>query len=146
MQTGATDELHPNLNQPIGQGTEQTTEPELEPESEPSATPKPGLMPSIKFVKEDKLVFAAEGANLRFKALENQIDLYTFSGKMMNCGGYGQCGTCVVEITEGMENLSPRTEVEDRKLRKRSPNCRLACQTLVQGPVSVVTKPDKKAK
>jgi ferredoxin len=98
---------------------------------------------NIKFVKENKEVIAASGANLRFKALENGIDLYTFGGKMMNCGGYGQCGTCVVEITEGMEHLSPRTEVENRKLKKRSANCRLACQTLVNGPVSVVTKPAK---
>lgn len=98
---------------------------------------------NIKFIKEDRLVFAAGGANLRFKALENGIDLYTFAGKMMNCGGYGQCGTCVVEITEGMENLSPRTEAEERKLKKRPANCRLACQALVNGSVSVVTKPGK---
>jgi ferredoxin len=98
---------------------------------------------NIKFVKEDKEVMAASGANLRFKALENGIDLYTFAGKMMNCGGYGQCGTCVVEIAEGMEHLSPRTEVEERKLKKRSANCRLACQTLVNGPASVITKPGK---
>lgn len=98
-------------------------------------------MANIKFVKEDKEVVAADGANLRFKALENGIDLYTFMGKMMNCGGYGQCGTCLVEIVEGMENLSPRTEVENRKLKKKPETYRLACQTLVNGPVSVNTKP-----
>lgn len=98
-------------------------------------------MPCIKFVKEDQSVFAMDGANLRFKALEHSIDLYTFMGKMMTCGGYGQCGTCVVEVVEGEENLSPRTEVESRKLRKKPDNYRLACQTLVHGPVSVVTKP-----
>lgn len=97
----------------------------------------------IKFVKEDRIVFATLGANLRFKAMENGIDLYTFGGKMMNCGGYGQCGTCVVDIIEGAENLSPRTEVEERKLKKRPASCRLACQALVNGPVSVVTKPGK---
>jgi ferredoxin len=98
-------------------------------------------MADIKFVKEDREVIAADGANLRFKALENGIDLYTFMGKMMNCGGYGQCGTCVVEIVEGMENLSPRTEVENRKLKKKPDTYRLACQTIVNGPVSVKTKP-----
>lgn len=103
----------------------------------------PFMSANIKFVKEDREVVAANGANLRFKALENGIDLYTFAGKMMNCGGYGQCGTCVVEIAEGMENLSPRTEVENRKLKKRRETCRLACQTLVNGPVSVITKPGK---
>ena len=98
-------------------------------------------MANIKFLKEDREVIAADGANLRFKALENGIDIYTFMGKMMNCGGYGQCGTCIVEIVEGMENLSERTEVENRKLKKKPDTYRLACQTLVYGPVSVNTKP-----
>jgi ferredoxin len=98
-------------------------------------------MANIKFVKENKEVVAADGANLREKMLQNGIDLYTFTGKMMNCGGYGQCGTCIVQIVEGMENLSPRTEVENRKLKKKPQNYRLACQTLVNGPVLVATKP-----
>ena len=97
-------------------------------------------MANIKFVKENREVVAADGANLRLKAIENGIDIYKFRGKLMNCGGYGQCGTCIVEIVEGIENLSPRTEVEDRKLKKK-PNYRLACQALVNGSVSVATKP-----
>lgn len=101
-------------------------------------------MAVIKFLDEGKEVVAADGANLRYKAMENGIDIYTFVGKMMNCGGYGQCGTCVVEIVEGTENLSPRTSVEASKLRKRPDNCRLACQTMVNGPVTVKTKPKKK--
>jgi ferredoxin len=96
---------------------------------------------SINFVKENKEVIAAEGANLRIKAIENSVDIYTFTGKMMNCGGYGQCGTCIVEIVEGIENLSPRTDFENRKLKKKPANYRLACQTLVHGSISVKTKP-----
>ena len=103
-------------------------------------------MPNIKFLNEDKEIVVAEGANLRFKALENRIDLYTFTGKLMNCGGYGQCGTCVVEVVEGQHNLSPRTASEARKLKKWPDNCRLACQTTVHGPVTVVTKPSKSKK
>ena len=98
-------------------------------------------MANIKFVKENQEVIAADGANLREKALQNGIDLYTFKGKMMNCGGYGQCGTCIVEIVEGIENLSPRTEVEKRKLKKKPDTYRLACQVLVNGPAMVKTKP-----
>jgi ferredoxin len=101
-------------------------------------------MGNIKFLKENKEVIAADGANLRLKALENGIDIYTLVGKMTNCGGYGQCGTCLVEIVEGMENLSPRTEFEERKLKKKPDSYRLACQTLVNGPVSVITKPQVK--
>ncbi|AFZ12549.1 ferredoxin [Crinalium epipsammum PCC 9333] len=98
-------------------------------------------MTSIKFVKENKEAIVANGANLREKILENGIDLYTFKGKLMNCGGYGQCGTCVVEIVEGLENLSPRTEFENSKLKKKPENYRLACQTIVNGAISVKTKP-----
>jgi ferredoxin len=99
-------------------------------------------MGNIHFVNENKDVVAATDANLRIKALENGVDIYKLYGKMMNCGGYGQCGTCVVEVVEGMENLSPRTEVEDRKLKRKPDTYRLACQTLVKGPVSIKTKPN----
>lgn len=98
-------------------------------------------MTSIKFVKEDKEIIAANGANLREKALQNGIDIYTLRGKLVNCGGYGQCGTCIVEIVEGMENLSPKTPFEERKLKRKPASYRLACQTLVNGAISVKTKP-----
>lgn len=96
---------------------------------------------SITFVKEGKEAIASDGANLRIKAIENGIDLYTFGGKMRNCGGYGQCGTCIVEIVEGADNLSPRTDFENRKLKKKPTSYRLACQALVHGSISVKTKP-----
>ncbi len=102
-------------------------------------------MARIKFVKENKEVEASFGANLRFTAQENSIDIYTLVGKLTQCGGYGQCGTCVVDILEGGENMSPRTAVEEKILRKRPSSCRLACQTIIQGNASVETKPDKKA-
>ena len=103
-------------------------------------------MANIKFVSgsnenESTEVIAADGANLRLKAIENRVDLYNFMGKMMNCGGYGQCGTCVVEVLEGLDNLSPRTDVENRFLKRKPDNYRLACQTLANGPVTVKTKP-----
>jgi ferredoxin len=98
-------------------------------------------MGTINFVNENKQVVAADGANMRLKALENGVDIYKLMGKMMNCGGYGQCGTCVVEVVEGMENLSPPTDFEQRKLRKKPDSYRLACQVLVNGPVTVKTKP-----
>ena len=98
-------------------------------------------MPTITFSNEDKTVFASDGANLREKAIQNSIDIYKLRGKLMNCGGYGQCATCIIEITEGMENVSPRTKFEERRLRKKPDSYRLACQTLVNGPVTVKTKP-----
>lgn len=98
-------------------------------------------MGTIKFIKEDLEVVVADGANLRLKALEAGIDIYTLKGKLLNCGGYGQCGTCIIEIEAGMDNLSARTAVETRKLKKKPASYRLACQTLVNGSVVVKTKP-----
>jgi ferredoxin len=98
-------------------------------------------MANIKFVNENKEAIAMDGVNLRIKAMENNVDIYKFMGKMTNCGGYGQCGTCVVEIVEGLENLSPRTDFEAFKLKRKPDNYRLACQVIVNGNISVKTKP-----
>jgi ferredoxin len=98
-------------------------------------------MTTITFAKENKEVIAAQGSNLREKALQNRIDIYTLGGKLRNCGGYGQCATCIVEVTQGMENLSPKTDFENRRLKRKPDNYRLACQTMVNGSVTIVTKP-----
>ncbi len=106
-------------------------------------TPKFVAGTNITFVNEGQEIIASGGANLRVKAVENGIDLYTLMGKMMNCGGYGQCGTCVVEVVAGLENLEPRTAIEVKRFKHKPDNYRLACQSIVQGPVSIVTKPKK---
>ncbi|XP_071901470.1 uncharacterized protein [Coffea arabica] len=55
---------------------------------------------------------------------------------LLNCGGGGTCGTCIVEVVEGRELLSPRTEKEKEKLKRNPRNWRLACQTTVGKPDS----------
>ncbi|PSP16503.1 MAG: iron ABC transporter substrate-binding protein [Cyanobacteria bacterium QS_8_64_29] len=102
-------------------------------------------MPNIHFAVEGQDVVAADGANLRQKAIENKIDVYTLKGKLTNCGGYGQCGTCIVEVLEGRENLSAPTPAEQQKLKKRPDSYRLSCQTQVHGPVSIKTKPQARS-
>lgn len=112
-------------------------------------------MPTIKFVNAaeavDKTVVTVGSANLRIKAIENGVDIYKLVGKLTNCGGIGQCGTCVVEVLSGMEQLSPRSAFEERKLKRKPASYRLACQALVsdgpgEGIIEVQTKPDGKAK
>ncbi|MFM7313610.1 MAG: ferredoxin, partial [Cyanobium sp.] len=63
-------------------------------------------------------------------------------GKLGNCGGCGQCITCFVDV-EGAADLAltPRTAVEERKLRGRPQTWRLACQSLVQQSLVVLTRP-----
>ncbi len=100
-------------------------------------------MPTIRFVREGRDVKCAQGANLRSVALSERLELYGLKGKLGNCGGCGQCITCFVSVISESEPeaLSPLTEVEKVKLRGRPSNWRLACQTIVNASVIVMTKP-----
>jgi ferredoxin len=100
-------------------------------------------MPVIRFVREARDVDCYPGENLRDVALREGIQLYGLKGTLGNCGGCGQCITCFVEIPEGTSGqaLSPRTPVEEQKLRRRPQEWRLACQALVQQSLLVITKP-----
>ncbi|XP_022131458.1 photosynthetic NDH subunit of subcomplex B 3, chloroplastic [Momordica charantia] len=68
---------------------------------------------------------------LRNIMLDNKIELYAPYGKLMNCGGGGSCGTCIVEIIDGNGLLNERTNTELRYLKKKPETWRLACQTIV---------------
>ncbi|XP_052208950.1 photosynthetic NDH subunit of subcomplex B 3, chloroplastic isoform X1 [Diospyros lotus] len=68
---------------------------------------------------------------LRNIMLDNKIELYAAYGKVMNCGGGGSCGTCIVEIVNGKDLLNERTNTELRYLKKKPESWRLACQTIV---------------
>jgi ferredoxin len=100
-------------------------------------------MPVIRFVREGRDVPCYPGENLREVALREGIELYGLKGKLGNCGGCGQCITCFVDVLEGgpPRALSPRTAVEEQKLRRRPQSWRLACQTLVNESVLVLTRP-----
>ncbi|MEI7666519.1 MAG: 2Fe-2S iron-sulfur cluster-binding protein [Synechococcaceae cyanobacterium ELA263] len=98
-------------------------------------------MPTIRFEREGQQVGCIEGANLRKAALDAGINPYAGLNNFNNCGGIGQCGTCVVEVLEGARNLSPRSDVEEVYLSDRPASFRLSCRTTVNGDVTVRTRP-----
>ncbi len=100
-------------------------------------------MPTIRFEQEGQQVGFIEGANLRKAALSLVINPYIGLYSLINCGGVGQCGTCVIEVLEGAQNLSPRSDVEEVYLSDRPANYRLSCRTSVNGDVTVRTRPDE---
>ena len=55
------------------------------------------------------------------------------------CGGLGMCSTCRVEILEGEENLSQKSNSEQKLSEKLElpSNIRLACQTKIKGNVKL---------
>uniref|UniRef100_A0A6M2EPW3 2Fe-2S ferredoxin-type domain-containing protein n=1 Tax=Populus davidiana TaxID=266767 RepID=A0A6M2EPW3_9ROSI len=80
---------------------------------------------------------APGGQKLRDIMMDTNIELYgPYSRALLNCGGGGTCATCMVEVIEGKELLSPRTDNEKEKLKKKPKNWRLACQTTVGNPDS----------
>ncbi|CAB4266650.1 unnamed protein product [Prunus armeniaca] len=90
--------------------------------------PKPGNdgsypVESAKAISGEKL--------LRDVMSDNKIELYATYGKLMNCGGGGSCGTCIVEIIDGKDLLNERTNTELKYLKKKPESWRLACQTIV---------------
>jgi ferredoxin len=93
-------------------------------------------MPQI--IAEGKTFEIPIGTNLRQALLDNDIDLYNGSSKVLNCHGHSSCGSCLVlvegEVSEPgkFENLRmavpPHSHHKDR---------RLACQVTVLGDVRV---------
>ena len=118
-------------------------------------------MPLVKFIKENKEIDVPHGANLRQEAIKAGINVHqgvngfgATINKILNCHGLGQCGTCRVLITKGMENTSPMGMVEKIRFYNPVPDplpcmafignentMRLACRTKVLGDIEVETGP-----
>jgi ferredoxin len=98
-------------------------------------------MPTVEFLDAGKKVTCGQYANLRKVALLHNVEVYKGLAQVTNCRGNGLCGECVMEIIEGLENLSPKNRREQMnfKLRGKPANYRLSCQCQVLGDVVCVT-------
>ena len=104
-------------------------------------------MPVIEFLNAGKKVKCGQFANLRKVALMNDVPVYKGAHAIPlvpllgNCAGNGLCGTCVMEIVQGGQNLTPPTRRERFWLRSKLPKYRLSCQCQVLGDVTCITAP-----
>lgn len=118
-------------------------------------------MPVVKFIKENKEIEVPEGANLRKEAIKAGINVHqgvngigAGINKFVNCHGLGQCGTCRVIITKGMENTNSMGLIENIRFHNPLPDpfpclsfighedtMRLACKVHVMGDIEVETAP-----
>jgi len=98
-------------------------------------------MPTVEYLNEAKKVDCGQYANLRKVALLHGVEVYKGIDRIANCHGNGLCGTCVMEIVEGLDNLSPKTLREQFKLKSKPDNYRLSCQCQVLGDVVCITAP-----
>jgi adenylate cyclase len=90
-------------------------------------------MPLAEFLADEKSIEVQPGETLLQAAQRADIALAHI------CGGKARCSTCRIIVLEGLENCSPRTgpEQEVAGLLGFSPQVRLACQTLITGPVKI---------
>ena len=133
--------------------------------SGPHFKPPIDVMPTVKFIKEKKEIEVPSGTDLRTAAQKAGVNIYDgFNGfgatlnALLNCHGFGLCGTCRVNIMKGMENTNPMTVREKVKFKTPIPTpipdplpclayigseetMRLACMTRVEGDVEVETGP-----
>eukprot|EP00871_Galdieria_phlegrea_P003012 jgi/Galph1/3711/GphlegSOOS_G2344.1 len=102
----------------------------------------------VDIVVDEKKInkeYQEKGENLRKVLRKNKVDVYTLGGKLRNCGGAGQCGTCIVDVVEGLyNNTSPRTRREEILLQNKPESWRLSCCTNVLGPLNIRTKPQER--
>ncbi|MEH0153202.1 adenylate/guanylate cyclase domain-containing protein [Limibacter armeniacum] len=90
--------------------------------------------PKIKYCSINRLVHVEKPFSTILEvSIANKIP------HLHECGGNGYCTTCRVRIIEGLEHLSPPSMKEKIIAQERNwdPSIRLACQSKVQGDVSL---------
>jgi uncharacterized 2Fe-2S/4Fe-4S cluster protein (DUF4445 family) len=91
----------------------------------------------IKFMPENRIVSVEEGISLLHAAA--QADILIKSG----CGGKGTCGACKVVVLNGNPSVTGTGNLTPEQISK---GVRLACQTFVQGEMTVEVPPESRLK
>ncbi|CAN0183519.1 unnamed protein product [Ascophyllum nodosum] len=84
---------------------------------------------------------AASGTNLRNLLTDKGINVYQSFTRWTNCKGKQLCGTCIVQINEGLDNCTVRSLDESSTLRENPANYRLSCVTNMYDDVTVTVFP-----
>jgi ferredoxin len=87
--------------------------------------------------KPDLMLRCPGGTNLRQLLVSNGINVYRSITRWTNCNGNQRCGTCIVDIKDGMDRCSRKALDEEAVLRENPEGYRLSCITSVYGDVTV---------
>ncbi|KAG8458819.1 hypothetical protein KFE25_005246 [Diacronema lutheri] len=87
------------------------------------------------------VVFTAKaGCNLRDELVARKINVYRSFTRWTNCSGKQLCGSCIVDVTAGLDACSRRSIDESSTLRENPPSYRLSCITQVHGDITVAVQ------
>lgn len=91
-------------------------------------------MAKAKLTFEDIGVTLTVPVGVRVIEISEKVD----SGIIYGCRE-GDCGTCMMKVVDGWENLSTPSVIEDRVLKENNAgrHYRLACQAQILGDVTV---------
>jgi ferredoxin len=84
---------------------------------------------------------APAGTNVRQLLVDNGINVYQSITRWTNCKGKQLCGTCIVNIADGLPNTNWKSMDEASTLRSNPDSYRLSCVTFAHGDVTVETFP-----
>ena len=87
--------------------------------------------------KPDIILKCPGGTNLRQLLVGNGVNVYRSLTRWSNCAGKQRCGTCIVDIKQGLESCTRRSLDEEATLRENPDSYRLSCITSVYGDVTV---------
>ncbi|MBC7545605.1 MAG: (2Fe-2S)-binding protein [Candidatus Sericytochromatia bacterium] len=105
------------------------------------AAPAEGHTVPVTFLREGVTLHAQSGITLRDLALAHGINPHPHVRKLFNCGGIGDCTTCVVRLAAEPAAVNPPTAAEAQWRDRWPADWRLSCQVRVTGPISVETRP-----
>jgi len=97
--------------------------------------------PNEKVVK----LQAAPGVNIRQLLVDNNINVYQSVTRWTNCKGKQLCGTCIINVAEGLSNTNWKSMDEASTLRENPESYRLSCVAFAYEDVTVETFPPVKA-
>lgn len=89
------------------------------------------IMAKVYFPQYNKKT-EADGKSILECIQELGIEFYS------ECGGKGLCGKCSVEVTDGLEGLTEKTQLEEKLIKE--PDKRLACSACLNGNCDVYVK------
>jgi 2Fe-2S ferredoxin len=90
-------------------------------------------LPKIRFLKNERILEVAQGANLMSALLGAGIPVAS------SCDGEGVCAKCRMQVLAGHENLSRPSELEEFLMERYElkAGVRISCQCEVQGDVKI---------